>query len=620
MKRMLINARYPEEIRVAVVNNGCVEDLRIENQNLSRSTLANIYQGTIGRIEPSLNAVFVDYGAARHGFLPFKDIAPQSLPKHADGESIATSLKEGDHLIVQIEKEERGNKGAALTTYISIAGSYLVLMPYKNEGSIGISKQLSHIKKDLLEETKKLKIPGNVGVTLRTAGGHLSAFEWQQDLDHQFNTWKSVLKEAANNKSPCFLFQESNIIVKSIRDSLAHNIEEILVDHKESYELAKEMVHRIDPKKKKLVEYYSKPEPIFDACDIENQVSALFNNRVALPSGGSIVIDTTEALTAIDVNSQSTKGTNIEETAHTTNLEAAEEIVRQCSIRDIGGLIVVDFIDMEKEEYRSNIYKKMKDALEKSRARSQVGPISNLGLMEISRQRVRSSLMETTHQQCRHCNGLGDTQTDISIAIKILRDLQQSLTIHKHLQVTTSTAISNLLNKEKKSCIEELEKSTGGAILVKSKGDFLANQYEIKYCSTQNKMVILVSAKKNKSISESNHRFVKPLVNIRDTQPTIARKSIWSWAHKMVTCILLIVKIFDPQEKNLPTIIVVALEKAIVIIGADILVLRAARGNKIYVRGGVAEWSKALVLKTSVSRGTQGSNPCPSANFHFFEI
>jgi ribonuclease E len=377
MKRMLINASHTEEMRVAMVDGQRLYDLDIENRTREQKK-SNIYKGKITRVEPSLEAAFVDYGAERHGFLPLKEISREYFKKKSsDGGRvrIQDAVKEGQEVLVQVEKEERGSKGAALTTFMSLAGRYLVLMP-NNPRAGGISRRIEGDERaDLREAMRGLNIPDGMGAIVRTAGIGRATEELQWDLDYLLQLWNTITEEANGSKAPHFLFQESNVIVRAIRDYLRQDVGEVIVDSEEAYALAAAFIGTVMPDFTSKVKFYQEEIPLFNRYQIENQIETAFCREVSLPSGGSIVIDVTEAMVSIDINSaRATKGGDIEETAFNTNKEAAEEIARQLRLRDVGGLIVIDFIDMLNSRHQKEVENKMRDALVVDRARVQVGP------------------------------------------------------------------------------------------------------------------------------------------------------------------------------------------------------------------------------------------------------
>jgi len=486
MRRMLINATQPEEIRVALVDGQKLYDLDIENRAREQK-LANIYKGRITRIEPSLEACFVDYGAQRHGFLPIKEISSQYFSGEKKGRGrprISEVLKEGTEVIVQVEKEERGNKGAALTTFVSLAGRYMVLMPNK-PGSGGISRRIEGAERDHLRSAmKELQIPKGMGIIVRTEGAGRNGEDLQWDLNYLLNVWDSIDKEAKNSRAPHFLFQESNIILRAIRDYLKPNIGEVYLDHLESYQLASAWIEQVMPEYASKVNYYDDELPLFNRFQIEGQIETAFEREVKLPSGGSIVIDVTEALVSIDINSsRATRGGDLEETALKTNMEAAEEIARQLRLRDIGGLIVIDFIDMTPQKNRIAVEECMRRSLEIDRARLQIAKISNFGLMEMSRQRLRPSLEETVFEVCPRCEGQGTIRGVRSLALSILRlieeEAQKEFTSEVHSFVPLEVA-SFLLN-EKRPALHALEKRQADVrILVVARPDMETPHYHIR--------------------------------------------------------------------------------------------------------------------------------------------
>ncbi len=409
MKRMLINATQREELRVAIVDGQSLYDLDIEIPSKEQKK-ANIYKGRITRVEPSLEACFVDYGAERHGFLPMKEISRDYFLPGVDHNraGIRELLKEGQELLVQVEKEERGNKGAALTTFISLAGRYLVLMP-NNPRAGGVSRRIEgDDRANLKEELDKLSLPDEMGLIIRTAGVGRDAEELQWDLDYLLQVWKAISDAAMNRPASFLIYQESKLIIRALRDYLRNDIGEILIDSEELYNDAREFVQQVMPSNLKKLKLYQDTVPLFSRYQIETQIENAFERNVRLPSGGSIVVDQTEALTAIDVNSsKATKGSDIEDTAFNTNLEAAVEVARQLRLRDAGGLIVIDLIDIENPRNMREVEDKLKDAMRFDRARVQVVRISRFGLLEMSRKRLRPSLGESTQSVCSRCEGHG---------------------------------------------------------------------------------------------------------------------------------------------------------------------------------------------------------------------
>lgn len=472
MKRMLINATQPEEIRVALVDGQWLYDLDIENR-LREQKKANIYKGKITRIEPSLEAAFVDYGAERHGFLPLKEISKeyfQVKPKDVDGRlRIKDAVKEGQEVIVQIDKEERGNKGAALTTFISMAGRYLVLMP-NNPRAGGISRRIDGSDRDQLKDALSgITVPKGMGVIVRTAGVGRSSEELQWDLNYLEQLWAAIKSEADNEPAPHFLFKESNVIIRAIRDYLRPDIGEVIVDNKEAFDLATAFIQQVMPNYHSKVKYYEDSTPLFNRFQIEGQIETAFQREVKLPSGGSIVIDITEALISIDINSsRATKGGDIEETALQTNLEAADEVARQLRLRDMGGLVVIDFIDMHAVRNQREVENRMKQALEMDRARVQVGRISRFGLLEMSRQRLRPSLDEMTSKVCPRCVGQGTIRGTKSIALSILRLVEEEALKDRSAEIRAIVplTVGTFLLNEKRSAISGIEERNNIRVVI----------------------------------------------------------------------------------------------------------------------------------------------------------
>ncbi|WP_368884777.1 ribonuclease E [Providencia vermicola] len=463
MKRMLINATQQEELRVALVDGQRLYDLDIESPGHEQKK-ANIYKGKITRIEPSLEAAFVDYGAERHGFLPIKEIAREYFPSnyHSQGRpNIKDVLKEGQEVIVQVDKEERGNKGAALTTFISLAGSYLVLMP-NNPRAGGISRRIEgEDRTELKEALSSLEIPDGMGLIVRTAGVGKSAESLQQDLLYRLRHWEAIKKAAENRPAPFLIHQESNVIVRAFRDYLRPDIGEILIDNPKVVEMARnhiEAIGRGDFASK--IKYYSGDVPLFSHYQIESQIESAFQREVRLPSGGALVIDTTEALTAIDINSsRSTRGGDIEETAFNTNLEAADEIARQLRLRDLGGLIVIDFIDMTPVRHQREVENRLREAVRQDRARIQIARISRFGLLEMSRQRLSPSLGESSHHVCPRCSGTGTIRDNESLSLSVLRLIEEeALKENTHeVHAIVPVQIASYLLNEKRKAVSEIE-------------------------------------------------------------------------------------------------------------------------------------------------------------------
>lgn len=474
MKRMLINATQQEELRVALVDGQRLYDLDIESPGHEQKK-ANIYKGKITRIEPSLEAAFVDYGAERHGFLPIKEIAREYFPSnyHSHGRpNIKDVLKEGQEVIVQVDKEERGNKGAALTTFISLAGSYLVLMP-NNPRAGGISRRIEgEDRTELKEALSSLEIPDGMGLIVRTAGVGKSAEALQQDLSYRLRHWDAIKKAAENRPAPFLIHQESNVIVRAFRDYLRPDIGEILIDNAKVVEMARshiEAIGRGDFASK--IRHYTGAVPLFSHYQIESQIESAFQREVRLPSGGALVIDTTEALTAIDINSsRSTRGGDIEETAFNTNLEAADEIARQLRLRDLGGLIVIDFIDMTPVRHQREVENRIREAVRQDRARIQIGRISRFGLLEMSRQRLSPSLGESSHHVCPRCLGTGTIRDNESLSLSVLRLIEEEAlkeNTHEVHAIVPVQIASYLLNEKRKAVTDiELRQSNVKVVIV----------------------------------------------------------------------------------------------------------------------------------------------------------
>lgn len=454
MKRMLFNATQQEELRVAIVDGQKLIDIDIETAGREQRK-GNIYKGVITRIEPSLEACFVNYGEERHGFLPFKEVARAFFKDGVDVRNarIQDALHEGQELIVQVEKEERGNKGAALTTFISLAGRYLVLMPNNPRGG-GVSRRIEGEDRQELRETMgQLTVPDGMSIIARTAGIGRAAEELQWDLNYLLQLWKAIDGAAGDNKAPLLIYLESSLVIRAIRDYFQPDIGEILIDTDEIYEQARAFMSVVMPDNMNRVKKYRDDVPLFSRFQIEHQIESAYSRMVMLPSGGAIVIDHTEALVSVDVNSaRATKGADIEETALRTNLEAADEIARQLRLRDLGGLIVIDFIDMESSKAQKDVETRLKDALRHDRARVQMGKISRFGLMELSRQRLRPSLSEGSHITCPRCNGTGHIRDTESSALQVLRIIQEEAmkenTAAIHCQVPVEVA-AFLLNEKR---------------------------------------------------------------------------------------------------------------------------------------------------------------------------
>jgi ribonuclease E len=483
---MLINATQPEELRVALVDGQRLYDLDIEVPSREKRK-ANIYKGRITRLEPSLEAAFVDYGAARHGFLPLKEIARSYFRQKEGADSgrqkLTELLEEGQEVVVQVDKEERGTKGAALTTFISLAGRYLVLMP-NNPRAGGVSRRIEGEERDELRETlSSLDVPPGMGLIVRTAGVGRNEEELQWDLDYLLHLWNAIETAARERASPFLVHQESNIIIRAIRDYYRQDISEILVDDPAVYEQAVDFVRHVMPDNVRKVKLYQDEVPLFTRYQIESQIESAFRREVRLPSGGSVVFDHTEALVSIDINSaRATKGADIEETALQTNLEAADEIARQLRLRDLGGLVVIDFIDMTPVRNQREVETRLKEALKMDRARVQIGRISRFGLLEMSRQRLRASLGESSQVVCPRCNGQGTIRSLESLALSVLRILEEEAMKEKTGRVLAQLPVdvATYLLNEKRAAIRDMETRQGIHIIVVPNPELETPNYEVQ--------------------------------------------------------------------------------------------------------------------------------------------
>ncbi len=463
MKRMLINTTQPEELRVALVDGQKLYDLDIEVPSKGQKK-SNVYKGKITRVEPSLEAAFIDYGAERHGFLPLKEVArsyfTESARESSGRQSIKDALREGQELVVQVEKEERGTKGAALTTFISLAGRYLVLMP-NNPRAGGVSRRIQGDDRNFIRDAMSaMDIPDGMGMIVRTAGVDRSTEELQWDLDYLITLWDAMEKASGDRPAPFLIYQESNVIIRALRDYLRKDIAEILVDGQEVYDKAHAFMKQVMPHNLEKLKLYQDSTPLFNRFQIESQIESAFQREVTLPSGGAIVIDHTEALLSIDINSaRATKGSDIEETALNTNLEAADEVARQLRIRDLGGLVVIDFIDMQPSRHLREVENRLHDALKMDRARVQIGRISRFGLLEMSRQRLRPSLGESSHIVCPRCTGQGTIRGIESLSLSVLRIIEEEAMKENTVRVVARVPVdvgTYLLN-EKRDLLVDLE-------------------------------------------------------------------------------------------------------------------------------------------------------------------
>ncbi len=506
MKRMLINATQSEELRVALVDGQKLYDLDIENRTREQIK-SNIYKGKITRVEPSLEAAFVDYGAERHGFLPMKEISREYFSKKSsEGRpKIQDVIKEGQEVIVQVEKEERGNKGAALSTFISLAGRYLVLMP-NNPRAGGISRRIEgEDRAELRDAIRELKTPQGMGAIVRTAGIGRSTEELQWDLDNLLSLWNSISEQAGQVEAPRFLFRESNVVIRAIRDYLSEDVGEVIIDNQEAYNLASAFIAMFMPKFSAKIKYYQDSIPLFNRYQVENQIETAFQREVKLPSGGSIVIDVTEAMVAIDINSaRATKGGDIEETAYKTNLEAADEIARQLRLRDVGGLIVIDFIDMSASKNQREVENRMRKALEIDRARVQVGRISRFGLLEMSRQRLRPSLEETMTKVCPRCSGQGTIRGTRSLALSILRLIEDEAQkeYSAEIRAITPVSVGTFLLNEKRSEIREIESRNNLKVVILPNHNLETPHFDVQRLRAQDNVTKEYSYKLTSALSE----------------------------------------------------------------------------------------------------------------------
>ncbi|MDP3559434.1 MAG: Rne/Rng family ribonuclease [Legionellaceae bacterium] len=528
MEKMLINATHPEEVRVALVDGTYLFDLDIDRPFEDVKKKGNIYKATVTRREPSLDAVFVEYGSKRQGFLPLKEIAPEyfvrPLESFDDEKPPVTALiREGQELLIQVDKEERGMKGAALTTFITLAGCYLVLMP-NNPGSGGISRRIEGEERDEMRETLNgLRLPEGMGLIIRTAGLGKGQEELQNDLDMLCNQWNAIVQAHRTHQAPCLIHQEGDVVIRSIRDNLRKSIGEIIIDDHVAYVKAKQYVEQTKPDFLPNVKLYQSPVPLFSLYQIESQIELAYQRKVLLPSGGSLVIDQTEALVAIDINSaKATSGADIETTAFNTNLEAADEIARQLRLRDLGGLIVIDFIDMSSSKNQREVENRLKKALDRDRARTQVGRVSSrFGLLEMSRQRLRLSLGETEQEPCPRCEGRGVVRNIASRSLSLLRLLEEAALKEKagevHIQVPSDMA--TFLMNEKRDVILAMEKCHQVRVLVLANPYYQAAEYQITRVSadqlpknTKRPSYALIQQPEIQ-VTRSEHHHVTPLVD-----------------------------------------------------------------------------------------------------------
>ena len=537
---MLINATQPEELRVAITEGNLLYDLDIENISEIRRK-GNIYKGKVSRIEPSLGAAFVNYGAERHGFLPFKEISPQFYPeKHNRNSRLSVSdcLKKDQEILVQVEKDERGNKGAALTTNISLAGRYLVLMP-NNPKAAGISRRLEGKERDKLKERiASLNVPESMGLIVRTAGEGKDLEDLKWDLEYLQRVWEGISEANTLKNSPILIFKESDIIIRALRDYLKEDIEEIWVDTEEAFEEASEFIERVMPDQAKILNKYENTLPLFTRYQIESQIETAYQREVKLTSGGSIVIDDAEALVAIDINSsQATSGKDIEETAVKTNIEACEEIGRQLRLRDIGGLVVIDFIDMMKLENKRAVEDAMREALSEDRARVQIGRISRFGLLELSRQRLRSSLKERWTQ---------DINT-LSTAVLRLLEEESSKEKTSEVRAIVSPDMSALLLNERRVRLNDIEARSSVKLVVISDATRPDSRFEV----IRIKDGKVIDPEKNRSsISVADHFEKKSKKKTSEEKPLLDIKRSRRPKKSLFKRILELFKSNKPKKKS----------------------------------------------------------------------
>ena len=534
MKRILINATQQEELRVAMVDGQKLYDLDIELSSKSQKK-NNIYKGNITRIEPSLDSVFVDFGSTRNGFLPYREISREyylSEPIPGEKHNIKNLFEEGQEIVVQVVKEERGTKGAALTTYLSLAGRFIVLMPNSSKGG-GVSRKITGKERnETLESLSNLEIPDGHSMIIRTAGVGRASIELQWDLNYLVGIWDAIKKLALKVNAPSLIFQENNLIVRAMRDHLEDDIGEIVIDDDATFDDAEKYVKQITPKNLKKLKHYKEPTPLFTRFQIENQIESAYSNEVSLPSGGSVVIDYTEALVAIDINSgKSTKASGIEATALQTNLEAAEEIARQCRLRDLGGLIVIDFIDMRQYKNQRAVENTLRAAVRIDRARVSVGGISRFGLLEMSRQRLRPSLDDSAYGICRNCSGIGKVRSTESLALSVLRLVGEEARKEKTKSVIADipSDTANYLLNEKREWINDIEEREGIDVVLKANPDLSSVNFSIKRVredgsttATYGKPSFGVSEKDLRPNANKNKAAVEKTEEVNEQEPITA--------------------------------------------------------------------------------------------------
>jgi len=531
MKRMLINATQPEELRVAIVDGQKLFNLDIESPGREQKK-ANIYKAKVTRVEPSLEAAFVEYGSERHGFLPLKEISRSYFSEASLAEggrvNIRDAIREGQELVIQVEKEERGNKGAALTTFISLAGRYLVLMP-NNPRAGGVSRRIEgQDRSDLREAMSSLTIPDGMGLIVRTAGVGKNSEELQWDLDYLLQLWQAIDTSSKEKPAPFLIYQESNVIIRSIRDYLRADIGEILIDHPDVHKEACEFIEQVMPQYSRKIRHYQDEVPLFSRYQIESQIESAFQREVRLPSGGAIVIDHTEALTSIDINSaRATRGSDIEETALNTNLEAADEVARQLRLRDMGGLFVIDFIDMTPTRNQREVENRLKDALREDRARVQVGRISRFGLLEMSRQRLRPSLGESSQHVCPRCSGHGFIRDVESLGLSVLRIIEENAMKENTVKIVAQLPVdvATFLLNEKRQVIHDIENRQAVDVVLVPNIHLETPHYELERLRQQDQTGGADSSASYTMMSEPNESTVesqKP-EELKAASPTVTR-------------------------------------------------------------------------------------------------
>ena len=536
MKRMLINATQEEELRVAMVDGQKLYDLDIEIKSREQKK-NNIYKAKISRIEPSLDAIFVDFGSARNGFLPFREVSREyylSEPIPGEKLDIKKLLEEGQEIVVQVSKEERGTKGAALTTFISLAGRFIVLMPNKAKAG-GVSRKImGQDREQILDSLSNLGVPKEAGLIIRTAGLGRSDIELEWDLKHLLGIWNSIKKMAVNVEAPALIFKEDNLIVRAMRDHLNDEISEIIVDDENTFKDAKKYLKQVTPNNLKKLLYYKETTPLFTKFQIEHQIESAYSNKVILPSGGSVVIDYTEALVSIDINSgKSTKQSGIESTALKTNLEAVDEITRQCRLRDLGGLLVIDFIDMRQHRNQKQVENALKNAVKSDRAKISLGHISKFGLLEMSRQRLRPSLGDSAYRICENCSGMGRIRSTESLALAVLRLVEEEARKENTASVIAdipSDAATYLLN-EKRQWIKDIEQRESVHIILIADPELSSVNFSIKRLRKDEANLAeykQASYKLAKTIKQDNAS-LNPISQAMDKSRNLNPKPVTAW-------------------------------------------------------------------------------------------